>query len=69
LSVHVPLTVAEPESGPEYVVLVHDAIPDIASVPVVVTPTAWLYQPFASGPRPAAIPVALGGVASRLIGT
>ena len=32
-SVQVALTVADPESGPEYVADVHEAMPDIASVP------------------------------------
>ena len=47
----------------------HEAIPDVASVPETLTPTAWLYHPFASGPRCALISVAVGGVASRLIVT
>ena len=66
-SVQVPLTVAVPESGPAYVTLVQDAMPDVASVPAVVTPRAWLYQPFASGARWGVIALAVGGVASRLI--
>src|SRR6266513_2933866 len=66
LSVQVPVAEAEPESGPEYVRLVQEAIPDVASVPATVTPTAWLYHPFASGARCALISVAVGGVASRL---
>src|SRR6266550_2284880 len=69
LSVQVPPADAEPESGPEYVRLVQEATPDMASVPETATPTAWLYHPFASGPRCALISVAVGGVASRLIGT
>src|SRR5437764_12386376 len=44
-------------------------MPEVASVPVTVTPTAWLYQPFVSGPRAAAIADTAGGVASRLIVT
>jgi hypothetical protein len=32
-SVHVALTEAEPESGPEYVADVHEEMPDIPSVP------------------------------------
>jgi hypothetical protein len=31
--VHVALTEAEPESGPEYVADVHEEMPDIPSVP------------------------------------
>ena len=50
LSVQVPPTDAEPESGPEYVTLEQEAMPEVASVPETVTPTAWLYQPFASVP-------------------
>jgi hypothetical protein len=33
LSVHVPLTAAELESGPAYVGVVHEAMPDKLSVP------------------------------------
>jgi hypothetical protein len=43
------------------------AIPDVASLPLNVTPTGLLYQPFASGPRLNDAPVTFGGVASRLI--
>jgi hypothetical protein len=65
LSVQVPVADAEPESGPEYVRLVQEAIPEVASVPETATSTAWLYQPFASAARCALIAVAVGGVASR----
>jgi len=67
LSVHVPEIVPEDESGPPYVELVHDAIPEVGSLPEAVTPTGWLYQPFASGVRAGAIPETTGGVVSRLI--
>jgi hypothetical protein len=48
---------------------VQEAIPEVASEPVTVTWTGWLYQPFVSAPRCAAMAAALGGVASRLIVT
>ena len=67
LSVQVPLTEALPVSGPEYEVCVHVSTPEVASAPEKPTETAWLYQPFASGLRPA-VPVAVGGVESYLIG-
>src|SRR3954447_13906797 len=67
LSVHVPVADAEAESGPEYVTAVHDAMPDSESVPVTVTGSGWLYHPLESAPRSAAMPVAVGDVASRLI--
>src|SRR4029450_5819971 len=63
LSVQIPLTEAAPVSGPEYVVCVHVSTPDIASVPLKPTETAWLYQPFASGLRPGPPPRG-GGVES-----
>jgi hypothetical protein len=48
-SVHVAFTEAELESGPEYDGALHEAIPEVPSVPEAVAPTAWLYQPFESG--------------------
>src|SRR5262245_9146974 len=68
LSVHVPATDAAPLSGPPYVVDVQEAIPERLSAPEKPTPTAWLYQPFESGARAAALPVTDGAVASRLMG-
>jgi len=68
LSVQVPLTEADPVSGPEYVACVHVSTPEVASVPEKPTKTAWLYQPFESGLRPA-LPVAVGAVESYLMGT
>jgi hypothetical protein len=63
-SEHWPEALAASESGPEYVVApVHDAIPDVASLPAKVTPTGFAYQPFASGPRASAA-LAVGAVAS-----
>jgi hypothetical protein len=44
-SVQVPVTSREGPSGPEYWVLVQEATPDVASVPVKATATARLYQP------------------------
>src|SRR5215471_12993433 len=52
-SLQEPETLAPPSSGPEYVAEVHEAIPEVASVPAKATATGWLYQPFASGARPA----------------
>jgi hypothetical protein len=49
LSVHVPLTDADAESGPLYVTLEQVAMPDVASVPENDQETAWLYQPPVSG--------------------
>src|SRR5581483_10841182 len=66
LSVQLPPTVVPLVSGPLYVVDVHESIPEVASEPVNAIATAWLYQPFASGPRAGAA-VTLGGVASYLI--
>src|SRR5262245_20292193 len=64
-SLHEPETPAPPSSGPEYVAEVHEAIPDVASVPAKATATGWLYQPFASGARPG-LAFTLGGVPSYL---
>src|SRR5262249_22037375 len=47
---------AEPLSGPPYVVVVHEAMPERLSLPEKPTPTAWLYQPFESGARAALLP-------------
>lgn len=66
-SVHVPETDAEALSGSEYVTgAVHDAIPDIASVPANVNCTACEYHPSLSAAR-AGVAVTDGGVASYLI--
>ena len=35
----------------------HVSIPEVASVPVNVTVSVWLYQPFRSGERDALAPV------------
>jgi hypothetical protein len=43
----------------------HEAIPDVASVPLQLIPTGWLYQPLSSGERLAAA-VTVGGVSSYL---
>jgi hypothetical protein len=68
LSVHEPLTAALPVSGPEYVFcVVHEAIPDVTSVPPKETVTGWSYQPFASGPRPS-VAEASGAVESYASG-
>src|SRR5689334_15644669 len=41
-------------------------MPDMASLPVTVKPTGWLYQPFASGLRSGTAPVTVGAVRSTL---
>jgi len=63
-SVQVPGTDASPVSGPEYVTVAHDRIPDSWSLPLKATSTGWRYQPFVSGPRAAWAPVAAGDVES-----
>ena len=50
-------------SGPEYVALVQPSMPEVASTPLKVTVSAWLYQPFASGARPG-VAATCGAVAS-----
>jgi hypothetical protein len=69
LSVQTPLGAALPESGPLYVVDVQEAIPEVASPPLQVIPTAWLNQPFESGARAAAAEILVGAVASNLSGS
>ena len=46
----------------------HAANPDVASVPVQLIATGWLYQPFASGGRTAPADKLVGGWLSILIG-
>src|SRR5262249_5242375 len=65
---HEPDTLAPPSSGPEYVAEVHESIPEVASVPAKATATGWLYQPFASGARPA-LALTFGGVPSYFSAT
>jgi hypothetical protein len=51
LSVQVPLTDVPPVSGPLYVLFgLHEATPDVASLPFQVTSTLDFSQPFAFGP-------------------
>src|SRR5918996_5229527 len=50
LSVQVPGCDALALSGAEYVAVVQDSTPDVASLPVNATETGWLYQPLTSGP-------------------
>src|SRR5688572_18064240 len=57
-------TATDPLSGPEYVGWSHDAMPEVASAPLTLSPTGWLYQPFASGARPGAAALTCGGVLS-----
>ena len=66
LSLHTPPTVAEDESGPLYVTLVHEAIPDVASEPTNVIATGWLYQPFESAGRSTEADVTVGATVSIL---
>src|ERR671932_2390341 len=64
-SVQVPLGAALPESGPLYDRgAVHEARPESESDPAQLTVTAWLYQPFTSGPR-AALAATVGAVSSN----
>ena len=67
-SLHVPVRVAPPVSGPPYEGELQLAIPDPepGSVPEKETLNGWLYQPFASGPREKEAPFTAGGLASRL---
>src|SRR5207248_1750987 len=67
LSVHMPPTDAEPSSGPEYVAWLHEPRPEVPSVPENETVSWWLYQPFASGPRPS-VAEASGAVESYASG-
>jgi hypothetical protein len=46
-----PVTAVPPLSGPPYVTAEQESIPDIASLPLKLTATGWLYQPFLSAPR------------------
>jgi hypothetical protein len=64
LSVQVPLALALAESGPVYVIEVQDAIPDVASLPLQLIPTALLNQPLWSGERAALALTLVGAVAS-----
>ena len=65
-SVHVPLTEALPLSGPLKVVDVHEAIPEVASLPVKDTVTGALYQPLPFGARSGELPVTVGASLSIL---
>jgi hypothetical protein len=67
-SVQPPETPAAPLSGPAYVSELHAATPEVASVPVQLIATGWLYQPFASGGRAALADKSVGGWLSILIG-
>src|SRR5205823_14824311 len=63
LSWQLPETFAVASSGPLYVGAEQLARPDMPSIPENETDSAWLYQPFASGVRPA-LPRTVGAVAS-----
>jgi hypothetical protein len=63
-SVQLPETVTLAPSGSLYVwAAVHESTPEVASLPLVVNVTAWLYQPLWSGPR-SGLTVTTGAVAS-----
>jgi hypothetical protein len=64
-SVHEPDTETEAPSPLSYDGLVHDATPDIASVPENATDSGLLYHAPESGGRDGLLPVTWGGVASR----
>ena len=66
LSRQVPVAAPAAESGPEYVVDVHDARPDVLSVPWNDRLTVCVYQPFLSGARSADAPVTVGAEVSML---
>jgi hypothetical protein len=63
LSTHDPLRLPLVVSGPLYDAELHEAMPDVASLPFTEIESGWLYQPFASGPR-ALMPEITGGVES-----
>ena len=66
LSVQEPVTLAVALSGPEYAFgAEHESRPDMASLPLKLTESAWLYQPLASAAR-AGLGVAPGAVLSIL---
>jgi hypothetical protein len=67
-SLQLPETAAAPLSGPEYVSEVHEATPEVASIPAQLIATGWLYQPFTSGGRAAPADKLVGGWLSILIG-
>jgi len=53
LSVQVPLALALAESGPVYVIELHESIPEVGSLPLQLIPTEALNQPLWSGEREA----------------
>jgi hypothetical protein len=65
-SMQLPWAVALAPSGPAYMGDEHEAIPEVTSVPCQSSRTALLYQPFASGTRPAVAPETAGAAASYL---
>jgi hypothetical protein len=63
--VHPPPELALALSGPAYVAGgLHESIPEVASVPLQLIPTGWLYQFLWSGPRAGVTFDAVGRVAS-----
>ena len=65
-SLQPPWTFASALSGPSYVTVSHDAIPDWASSPWNLKTTGWLYQPSLSGPRLGVPSTFVGGVVSKI---
>src|SRR4029453_9283809 len=50
-SVQLPLAIAVALSGPPYVLELHEAMPEVTSLPLQSIRPQWLYQPFWSGLR------------------
>src|SRR3954447_26179819 len=68
-SVHAPGTCALTPSGPLYVALSQDAMPDVVSLPWKVKVTGPVYQSPWSGARSAPAPLTLGRAESYEIGS
>jgi len=64
LSVQVPLALALAESGPVYVIELHESIPEVGSLPLQLMPTEALNQALWSGERAALAVTLVGAVAS-----
>ena len=69
LSLQEPLALPLADAGLLYVIDVHElgSIPEVASFPLQVIPSGWLYQPAWSGPR-AGVALTEGRVSSNLNG-
>jgi hypothetical protein len=64
LSVQVPLALALAESGPVYVIELHESIPEVGSLPLQLMPTEALNQALWSGERAALAVTLVGAVES-----